>query len=166
MGRVDRYPGGTFCWLDLGTTDVDGARAFYGDLLGWTFVAAGGDEPYLLARLEGLDVAGLHRHGVEEGIEWGSYVAVYDVEEMVQRVGELGGVVVRGPMEMPGVARIAVLRDPTGATLTLWQPDGHPGARLVNEVGTWCWTELTTPDLDGATAFYGGLFGWTAARAA
>jgi predicted enzyme related to lactoylglutathione lyase len=36
MGKVERYPNGTFCWVDLGTTDAPGAKAFYGGLLGWS----------------------------------------------------------------------------------------------------------------------------------
>jgi hypothetical protein len=34
MGQVERYPNGTFCSVDLGTTDAPGAKAFYGDCSG------------------------------------------------------------------------------------------------------------------------------------
>jgi predicted enzyme related to lactoylglutathione lyase len=60
------------------------------------------------------------------------------------------------------VARISVIRDPSGAQVTLWQAKGFKGASLVNEVGAWGWNELITPAVDEAKAFYRGLFGWTA----
>jgi predicted enzyme related to lactoylglutathione lyase len=66
------------------------------------------------------------------------------------------------PVDLPGVARIAVIRDPGGAQVTLWQAKGFMGASLVNEVGAWGWDELATPAMEEAKAFYGDLFGWKA----
>ena len=152
------YPHGTFCWVDLETTDPEGARSFYGGLLGWEFADAGGG--YTLCRLEGSEVAGLHGHAPDA--RWSSYVCVEDAEAAVARAQELGGSVLRAPQELPGTARVAVIRDPAGAELCLWEPGGLAGARLVNDVGAWSWNELTTPDLSGAKGFYGELFGWTA----
>ena len=37
MGKRESYESGTFCWVDLATTDAEGAKAFYGDLFGWEF---------------------------------------------------------------------------------------------------------------------------------
>ena len=65
---------------------------------------------------------------------------------------------------MTGVARISVLREPSGAEVGLWQPAGFPGAELVNEVGTWIWNELVTPAVGPARNFYGELFGWSSAE--
>ena len=66
------------------------------------------------------------------------------------------------PFEIPGASRMSVIPDPSGAEVQLWQPKGHIGAGIVNEVGTWTLNELVTPDLDAAKAFYRDLFGWTA----
>ena len=51
MGRVERYPHGTFCWVDLGGSDVEAAKRFYGELHGWEFedVPAGEGESYTRA---------------------------------------------------------------------------------------------------------------------
>jgi predicted enzyme related to lactoylglutathione lyase len=162
MGEVERYPNGSFCWIDLGTTDVTGAKAFYGELFGWEFEdrPAGDGEVYTLCRLQGRNVAGIHRHDPEEGIGWASSVAIDELEAVTSRAGELGATVLAEPFDVPGAGRTAVLRDPSGAVVSLWQPRGHAGAGLVNEVGTWTWNELVTPDLPAATAFYAELFGW------
>ena len=55
----------------------------------------------------------------------------------------------------------AVIQDPTGAHLGLWQPRGHQGYGLTNVSGAACWHELQTPDPEAASAFYRGLFGWS-----
>ncbi len=163
MGEVNRYPPGTFCWIDLGTTDVAGARAFYGGLFGWEFEdIPPGQAGYTICRLDGKDVTGIHEHPEEEGSHWSSYVSVDDVDAMTARARELGASVEMEPLDVGGTARMSVIDDPTGAALSLWQPKGFIGAELVNEVGTWTWNELVTPDLESAKAFYLDLFGWRA----
>jgi uncharacterized protein len=161
MGEVTRYPDGTFCWIDLGTPDVPRARTFYGELFGWRFdeVPGGG---YLMCRLDGKDVTGIHEHSPEEGANWSSYVSVGDVEGTTARAAELGGTVANGPVDVGDIARMSVIRDPAGAEVSLWQAKGLLGAGLVNEVGTWTWNELSTPEVEAAKAFYGALFGWEA----
>jgi predicted enzyme related to lactoylglutathione lyase len=162
IGEVERYPDGSFCWIDLGTTDVEGAKAFYGGLLGWQFEDLPAPEgSYTMCRLRGRDVAGIHRHAEEEGTGWSSNVSVGDLDRATARARELGAEVLAEPFEVPGAGRTAVLRDPAGAVVSLWQAGGHAGAGLVNEVGAWSWNELVTPDLDRARAFYGELVGWT-----
>jgi predicted enzyme related to lactoylglutathione lyase len=164
MGEVEHYPNGVFCWIDLGTTDVEGARGFYGGLLGWEFEdrPATDGETYTLCRVQGRDVAGIHRHDPEEGVGWASSIAVDDLEAATARARELGAGVLAEPFEVDGAGRTAVLRDPAGAVVSLWQAGGHAGAGLVNEIGTWSWNELVTADLEAARRFYGELFGWTA----
>ncbi|HJP66710.1 MAG TPA: VOC family protein [Actinomycetota bacterium] len=165
MGEVTQYPPGHFCWIDLGSTDVEAAKAFYGRLLGWEFADVPGGDPsatYTMCLRGSLDVAGMHGHADEEGSSWTSYVSVDDAESVTAKAMELGGRVVVEPLDVPGASRMAVIADPAGTVVALWQSKGYSGARLVNEIGAWAWNELTTPDLDGAKAFYGELFGWTA----
>jgi uncharacterized protein len=91
MGEVERYPDGTFCWIDLGTTDVEGAKAFYGGLLGWEFEDLPAQEgSYTMCRLRGRDVAGIHRHAEEEGTGWNSNVSVGDLDRAAASARELG----------------------------------------------------------------------------
>jgi predicted enzyme related to lactoylglutathione lyase len=64
-------------------------------------------------------------------------------------------------MDVLDVGRMAVFSDPTGAFISVWQAGTHPGAQLVNEPGTWSWTELLTSDPDSAKTFYAAVFGWS-----
>ena len=73
---------------------------------------------------------------------------------------DAGGSVVTAAFDVPGAGRTAVLADPAGAEFSVWQPDGHKGAQRVNEPAAWAMSALSTPDLDGAKAFYGSVFGW------
>jgi uncharacterized protein len=164
MGEVEHYPNGTFCWVDLGATDVPGAKAFYVGLFGWEFEDLSADEgTYTICRVRGRDVAGVHQHTEEQGTGWSSHISVDDLNATTSRARELGAAVLAEPFDVPGAGRTSVLRDPGGAVVALWQAGGHGGAELVNEVGTWTWTELVTADLDAAKGFYGELFGWSAA---
>ena len=65
------------------------------------------------------------------------------------------------PMDVVDAGRMAVVQDPTGAVLSLWQPKESAGAELYGETGSLCWVELQTRDTAAATRFYSGLFGWT-----
>jgi predicted enzyme related to lactoylglutathione lyase len=56
--------------------------------------------------------------------------------------------------------RMAVLADPQGAMLCIWEPRDHIGARRVNDPGCLTWNDLQTRDVLGAADFYGRLFGW------
>jgi uncharacterized protein len=162
VGEVERYPHGTFCWVELGMPDVDRAKTFYSGLLGWTIeeVASSDAGTYLIGRLDGKDVAGLHDHSEGGAHGWDSHIAVDDLEAALRRVGDLGGTAREEPHDMPGSGRVAAITDPGGAEVLLWQDAGFPGARLVNETGTWSWSDLSTRDPEAAETFYTMLFGW------
>ena len=165
MGQVERYPNGTFCWVDLGTDDAAAAKAFYGGLFGWEFddLPTGEQGTYSTCRLRGRAVAGLYDRAETPG--WGSYISVDDVEGTTRRARELGAEVLVEPFDTPGGGRVATLRDPAGAAVSLSQPGEMFGAELVNEDGAWTWNELVSADLAAARDFYVGLFGWSAADA-
>ncbi len=158
MGEVSSYPNGVFCWIDLGTTDVEGAKSFYGRLLGWEFEDVPG---YTMAKLDGKVVTGLHEHAEDEGTGWSSYISADDVAATTATAGKLGAEVKVQPSDVTGTARMSVIREPSGAEVCLWQAAGFGGAQLVNEIGTWSWNELVTPKMAEAKDFYGKLFGWT-----
>ena len=168
MGERTEYRPGTFSWVDLATPDPDGAKRFYGELLGWAAedMPTDGPGPYTMCRLDGADVAAMMRQADQEreqGIppHWNSYVTVADLEDAARRAGELGGTVVAEPFDVMDVGRMAVIQDPTGAFLALWEPRDHIGAGRVNEPGCLTWNDLNTSDPDAAREFYAGLFGWT-----
>jgi predicted enzyme related to lactoylglutathione lyase len=171
MREITRHEPGTFCWPELATTDVEAAKALYGGLFGWTFedqaVAPG--TTYTRIHLQGRDVGALY--AIEEasrarGVRphWSSYAAVAKADESALRAKVLGGRVVREPFDVGENGRMAIVRDPQGAALCLWEARAHPGAQIVGEIGSLCWTELATTDPEAAGHFYAGLFGWSIKR--
>jgi len=168
MSERTEYAPGEFCWVDLSTTDVDAAKAFYGDLLGIEAEAAPGDPEetggYGFFMKDGKMLAGIGPVQSGEGHSaWSSYVKVEDADATAAKVKEAGGSIFFGPADLPNDAgRVAMLRDPTGAFFGIVEQNRNPGAQLVNEPGTWTWNNLMTRDLGGAKDFYGKVFGWTA----
>lgn len=113
---------GSFFWNELNTRDPERAKAFYGDLLGWTFEAMSMPEgTYWVAKAGERAVGGIFTmSGPEfEGIpeHWFSYVSVDDLDARVARVGGAGGEVLRAPWDIPGIGRIAIVRDSNGAAI-------------------------------------------------
>jgi uncharacterized protein len=168
MGDRDSYPPGTFCWADLGTTDAAAAKRFYTRVFGWDAVdaPAGESGTYTTFKLDGRDVAALYEMGEEERAQltphWSSYVSVEDVDAAAARARELGAELVAEPLDVMDAGRMAVVRDPTGALVHLWQPRAQIGAGRVNDPGCMVWNELASPDPERAGAFFAELLGWTA----
>jgi predicted enzyme related to lactoylglutathione lyase len=167
MGERTKYPAGTFSWVDLNTTDQDGAKAFYSGLFGWE----ADDRPvgdgiyYSMQQLGGKSVAAISpqmQDQREQGLPplWNSYITVESADDAAARAGELGADVHAPPFDVMDVGRMAVIQDPQGAFFMIWEPKTTIGAELVNVPGAFCWNELFTTDLDGAKSFYGDLFGW------
>lgn len=163
MSEVTEYAPGTPCWIDLATTDPEAATAFYTGLFGWTGEDLGAEAGhYVILRKEGKDVAALYRPDSLQGPpQWNTYIAVAGLDDATARVDPAGGCVAIPPFDVMGLGRMAVVKDPMGAFVALWEPGGHIGSRLVNEPGALCWNELITSDRDRAAAFYGMLFGWS-----
>jgi predicted enzyme related to lactoylglutathione lyase len=150
MGERESYAPGTFCWADLGTTDVEAATAFYGDVFGWE---ADGSR----FRLAETDVGGVQ---AASEASWRSRLSVEDVDALVERVRELGGEVLIEPLDVESAGRLAAVADPTGAAVELWQPRELAGAGRVNDAGYMCWNELASPDPGRSREFYAALLGW------
>lgn len=114
---------GAFSWNELMTTDPDAALKFYGALFGWTTEAmAMPDGTYHVVKANGTAVGGVMAMPKEAGGMppcWGSYVTVDDVDATARRTKELGGKVIHGPQDIPGVGRFAVVSDPQGAVINV-----------------------------------------------
>jgi predicted enzyme related to lactoylglutathione lyase len=166
------YPHGVTSWIDLETEDVDAALGFYGDLFGWSFtemLPPGVPARYAVASLDGTDATAVAAiatpdPGFDGEVAWHTYLAVDDVDAAAARVVELGGIVSSAPEDVgpPGrpAGRMARIVDAQGAPGRLWQAGTRLGAQAVNVPGTWNFSNLFTPDVDGALRFYGPLLGW------
>ena len=165
MTDVDEYAPGPPCWVELATTDVQAAKDFYGEVLGWQLdegaLPDGG--VYVIPHIRDRGVGGMYtRRGDQKDVppHWLVFVSVNDADDTASRVTALGGELTDPPYDVMDSGRMAVLRDPTGANVALWQANKSIGARVVNEPGAFSWSELATRDPGRAADFYCGLFGW------
>jgi predicted enzyme related to lactoylglutathione lyase len=155
MSERNGYEDGVPCWVDTWRADADATAAFYTQLLGWE--AARGE--YSMFRLRGRDVAGLGERA-DAPPAWTTYVWVDDADATAAKATAAGGRLALEPFDSLDGGRIAIVEDPAGAAIGIWQLGEHRGAQLVNEPGAWAMSLLTTPDPDAANAFYAAVFGW------
>lgn len=162
--EITSYEPGTPAWVDLTSTDPDGARDFYGALFGWEF-EVGPEESagYTMCTLRGHPVAGLNGAPAPEGMPtaWITYMASDDVDATAERIGAAGGKVMMGPIDVMEEGRLVLAFDPAEALFGVWQAGNHVGATLANEAGTIVWSELATRDLANSADFYSSVFGCT-----
>ncbi len=154
------YPQGVPSWVDTEQQDPEAAQEFYGGLFGWTFttVSPAGAPIYAIAALEGRDVAGLGQaQGATPG--WNTYIAVDDADAAVAKLSAAGAEAT-DPGQAGPFGRSVNLRDPAGVPFRLWQAGEHPGAQVVNEPGSWNFSDLHTDEPE-SIAFYAGAFGWS-----
>jgi predicted enzyme related to lactoylglutathione lyase len=167
MLERDGYPAGVPCWVDTSQRDPEAAATFYGGLFGWDFedrMPAEAPGSYFVARLRGRDVAavGSQPAGAPATPAWSTYIWVDSAEETATKARAAGGEVLSEPFDVLDAGRMAVLADPSGAAFCVWQAGAHRGAQVVNEAGSWNWSDLNTRDMEAAKAFYGAVFGWEA----
>jgi predicted enzyme related to lactoylglutathione lyase len=164
--HVTSYRAGVFNWVDLQTSDLEAARSFYTGMFGWAIE----DRPtpdgpiYAMAQIAGRNVCGLGAAPPEQkGIppHWNTYVAVDNADATAGRVESLGGRLIVPPFDVMDAGRMAVLEDPEGALVSVWQARTEIGAEVVNEPNAFCWNELYSKNPDAAAKFYEELFGWT-----
>jgi uncharacterized protein len=113
---------GKFCWNELMTRDVERAKKFYADTLGWSFEAMpmpGGGGTYWLAKVGGESAAGIFDISSPEfgpvPESWMAYIAVDDVDARVKKATAAGARLMKPIFDVPGVGRIAILMEPGGA---------------------------------------------------
>lgn len=157
---------GTFCWIELATSDANSARNFYTQLFGWTVneFPIGDMGMYYIFQKDGKDAGAMYQIMAEQGPmppNWLSYVAVASADDATGKARSLGGSVVNGPFDVYDMGRMTVLTDPQGATFAVWESKSHNGVGVRDESNTLCWNELSARDLDAAKKFYPALFGWT-----
>jgi uncharacterized protein len=119
---------GTFYWNELMTRNVEGAKKFYADTLGWSYDAMPmpGGGTYWLAMSGGepvggmYDITGADYQGVPES--WMPYIAVDDVDARVKKATAAGAKLMKPAFDVPGVGRIAILMEPGGAGIGWMTP--------------------------------------------
>lgn len=165
-----RRPLGDFVWYDYMTRDIAAARSFYGELFGWTLSGESDFEDGSYAQLSHGEQSfgGMMSLGEKPGArpDWLGYVWVEALEATLARATEAGGQIVVPVTGIPGTGRFAVLSDPCGAAIALFEraPEiSDKGLPSTNVEGLFCWAELWAHDIEDARAFYRAVFGWDSA---
>ena len=153
---------GSFCWLELGTTNRDAARTFYASLFGWEAndIPMGPGMSYTLFRLGGKDVSGAYDLMADQLAarvppHWMPYIKVDSADASASKAIRLGAKQILAPSDIPHVGRFAVIQDVTGAMISIFQTGEHQGMQTFGAVGALCWADLNTPDPARAAQFYG-----------
>lgn len=163
---------GRFVWYELMTTDMEAAKAFYADVVGWsTKDASIPGLAYTLFTAGGASVSGLmilSTDARERGARpsWIGYVGTDDIDATAGRIEQLGGIVQVPPTDIHDVSRFAVLSDPQMAWLGLlnWRISGKDRIAEPGIPGHVGWCELLAAEWQNAWTFYGALLGWQKAQ--
>ncbi|MEU6816755.1 VOC family protein [Streptomyces sp. NPDC046860] len=152
---------GTPCWADAMFTDLEGAKQFYGDVLGWTFGESSSEYGnYTQAYANGKAAAAVvpPMPGQEGASQWCLYFASPDAAATAAKIRESGGDVLMQPMRVGDFGTMCLAREPSGAVFGVWQGDAHEGFEAVAEPGAYCWAEVFTREPDKADAFLSSVF--------
>ncbi|MDN3297749.1 VOC family protein [Streptomyces ficellus] len=158
-------PEGMPCWADAMFTDVEGAKSFYGDVLGWTFGEASSEfGDYTEAYADGKAVAAVvpPMPGAEDQSAWCLYLASPDVAATARKIRENGGELLMEPMQVGDFGSMALARDPSGVVFGLWQAGAHEGFQAKAVPGAYCWAEIFTREPEKADAFFPAVFPYRA----
>ena len=157
-----------FVWYELATSDIEGAKVFYTNVMGWgTTAASMPGSNYTQFTAGDTPVAGLMKLPAEASRtgaapQWIGFVGVDDVDVAAGRVKQLGGAVLVPPMDVPNVTRFSVIADPQMAPLALVKrPERSPQwSKQLGAPGHVSWHELHATGWEKAFAFYSELLGW------
>ncbi|MFJ4962350.1 VOC family protein [Streptomyces sp. NPDC088729] len=161
-------PEGAPCWADAMFADVEGAKSFYGDVLGWTFGESSSEfGNYTQAYANGRAAAAVvpPMPGADAPAAWCLYLSSPDAAATGKAIGENGGEVLMGPMQVGEFGTMLLARDPGGTVFGVWQAGSHEGFETeMGAPGGFCWGEVFTRDPDRADAFFAAVFPYKVSR--
>ncbi|MET7482147.1 VOC family protein [Streptomyces sp. NPDC005538] len=158
-------PEGTPCWADAMFGDVEGAKSFYGDVLGWTFGEASSEYGnYTQAYVDGKAVAAVvpPMSGQEGQSQWCLYLASPDATATAAKIRENGGEVLMEPMRVGDFGTMCLAREPSGAVFGVWQGGTHEGFEAAGVPGAYAWAEVFTREPEKADGFFPAVFPYSA----
>ncbi|CAM5744766.1 putative 27 kDa antigen Cfp30B [Streptomyces afghaniensis 772] [Streptomyces afghaniensis] len=156
-------PEGTPCWADAMFNDLEGAKSFYGDVLGWSFAEASTEfGNYTEAYANGKAVAAVvpPMPGQEGQSQWCLYFAARDAAATAARIRDHGGEVLMEPMQVGDFGTMCLARDPGGVVFGLWQAGTHEGFDTMAEPGAYTWAEVFTREPEKSDAFFPAVFSY------
>lgn len=158
---------GTPCWAELSVPDLELGRRFYGGVLGWEWEIGPAETGfYSQGLVGGRPAAALSgpMPGESSPTVWTTFLATSDVQATTDRAVAAGAQVVLAPAPVMEFGSMAVLTDPTGALVALWQANRMIGAQVANEPGAMIWNEHMSDQFGTATEFYRTVFGYELAK--
>jgi predicted enzyme related to lactoylglutathione lyase len=163
--RRETAPIGAPCWVDLFTSDLDRSIAFYTDLFGWTAEAPAAEfGGYVNLSKDGVRVVGAMSNDGSSGAPdaWSVYLATPDAQATIDAATKRGSQAIVPAMAVGDLGTMAVITDPGGAAIGMWQPGAHKGYGVFDEPSSVSWCELHTREYDASVAFYRVVFKWDA----
>ncbi|MEV7172791.1 VOC family protein [Streptomyces sp. NPDC093224] len=158
---MQEFPEGAPCWVDAMFRDVEAAKTFYGDVLGWTFGESSSEYGnYTQAYSDGKAVAAVvpPMPGADAPSQWCLYFASPDAAATAGKVTAHGGEVLMGPMQVGSFGTMLIAKEPSGAVFGVWQPGEHKGFEKTGEAGAYAWAEVFTRDPAAADSFLPQVF--------
>jgi len=156
---ADNTVRGRFVWHELMTPDTSGAHAFYGKVVGWKTQPFEHDPSYQMFAAGSGPIGGsvAQASGTPH---WLHYVGTPDIEATVQAAKSRGASVTKEISSIPNGGKYAVLTDPQGAAIAVYQSGTDAGKESPPKRGEFSWHELATTDWRAAVDFYSAVFGW------
>ena len=156
---ADNTGRGRFVWHELMTPDTSGAHAFYAKVVGWKTQAFEHDPSYQMFAAGSGPLGGsvAQASGTPH---WLHYVGTPDIEATVQAAKSRGASVTKEVTSIPNGGKYAVLADPQGAAIAVYQSGSDAGKESPPKRGEFSWHELATSDWRAAIDFYSAVFGW------
>lgn len=159
-----REPRAEPCWVDLITSDVQGAARFYTKLFGWEVrqEAPSDDEGFAEVYLDGAMVTDFIANDPDSEVDdaWTTYLNVTDVHAAAYATKLHGGKVYLKPIEIPGQGTMAIIGDPAGTGVGLFQAFQSADTAATLAPGTRIWSELHTKHFEAVARFYRIALGW------
>lgn len=167
MKEITSYPHGAFCWYELATTDFNAAKNFYSNVFGWDAQMAL-EQPgmeYLIFTKEGKAIGGLYnlqppQKEMNLPPHWMPYVNVNSIEDALQAATAAGGNVIMPATEVMEHGRMAIIADPEGGVVSLWQAKNMAGTEIADAHGAPSWNEYASKEPSRSIPFYESVFGW------
>jgi uncharacterized protein len=156
---ADNTVRGRFVWHELMTPDTSGAHAFYGKVVGWKTQPFEHDPSYQMFASSSGPLGGTVAQASGTP-HWLHYVGTPDIEATVQAAKSRGGSVTKEITSIPNGGKYAVLADPQGAAIAVYQSSSDTGKETPPKRGEFSWHELATSDWRAAVDFYSAVFGW------
>src|SRR5262245_15370568 len=158
---------GRFVWFEYVSKDAPKAQGFFGELFGWSTKSVPmPDGAYtMIAASDGTTIGGYFASpdGAGPKAGWLPYLLVPSAADIATKVKSLGGAIMKEAFKVGDFATMAVVTDPLGAALALWQPT-KPEEPTKPAIGHFVWNELASKDPEASVQFYSKIGGFTSSK--